>query len=247
MTLMTPFHRSAGLLLLAGSLVSCARSRPPDAEPPETGPSLARDPRPEVDPSDFVDRIDNPYFPLEPGTVFRYANGDGRGTNVVTVTAERKTVMGIRATVVLDEEFSAGVPVESTYDWYAQDREGTVWYLGEDTREVERERVVSSAGSWEAGREGARPGILMLAHPVPGERYRQEYLEGEAEDMGRVLEVDVSATVPAGTWDDCIRTEDTTPLEPEVRETKVYCRGVGLVLEDEGPGSRNELVAVERH
>lgn len=227
-----------------------------EREPPEeagaaaagsgTHPAAVATPyEPDVDPASFVDRVDNPYFPLTPGTVFRYANSNGRATNVVTVTDRTKEVMGIAATVVLDRGYADGELVEETYDWYAQDRRGNVWYLGEDSREMEKGRAVSTSGSWEAGRDGARPGIIMLAHPAPGERYRQEYREGEAEDIGTVLETGAEVTVPYGAFSDCVRTEDTTPLEPDVRETKVYCRGTGLVLENEGPDSRNRLVAVE--
>lgn len=199
---------------------------------------------PDLEPSDFVATVDNPWFPLTPGTVFRYAHTNG-ARNVVTVTDGAKSILGIRATVVRDQEYDGDELVEDTYDWYAQDRRGNVWYLGEDTRELEAGRLVSRSGSWEAGRNGAQPGIVMPATPETGRRYRQEYLEGEAEDIGEILEVDAGATVARGSFSGCVRTADTTPLEPDVRETKVYCRGVGLVLEEEGPGARNELVAVE--
>lgn len=213
-----------------------------------SNPATVRTPyAPDIEADEFADRIDNPFFPLVPGTALRYASTDGGETGTVTVTDRTRTVMGITATVVLDQVYSDGELAEETYDWYAQDEEGNVWYMGEDSRELEGGQVTSTAGSWEAGRDGALPGIIMLAQPAVGQRYRQEYLEGEAADIGKVLELGVSVTTPYGSFQDCIRTENTTPLEPRVRETKVYCRGVGLVLENEGPGSRNELVAVERN
>lgn len=219
----------------------------PEARARTSNPAPVAEPyEPAFDASAMADRIDNPFFPLVPGTTFRYANANEGETGAVTVTDERRTVMGVPVTVVLDRVYADGELEEETYDWYAQDSDGNVWYMGEDTREMEEGQTVSTSGSWEAGRQGALPGIIMLARPTRGRRYRQEYRRGAAEDVGRVLEQGVRVTVPYGSFSDCIRTEDTTPLEPAVRETKVYCRGVGLVLEDEGAGSRNELVAVEK-
>ncbi len=199
---------------------------------------------PRIDAADFVGRVDNPYFPLAPGTVFRYRSSDGE-TDVVAVTDSTKMILGISATVVIDRVYENGALSEETHDWYAQDRRGNVWYLGEDSRELRNGRSISTSGSWEAGKNGARPGIIMEARPTAGDAYRQEYRKGVAEDMGKVLALGVSAAVPFGSFQDCMRTLDTTPLEPEVRETKVYCRGVGLVLENEAPGASNELVSVE--
>lgn len=224
------------------SAATSPNSRP--ATSPNPAP-VASPYHPALQPSDFVAKVDNPYFPLTPGTVFTYRNANGE-RNVVTVTDRTKTVMGIRATVVMDREYDGDELAEETADWYAQDRAGNVWYLGEDSREMEDGRVASTSGSWEAGRDGAQPGILMLAEPRVGERYRQEYLKREAEDVGEVVERGVGVTVPAGSYSDCVRTADTSPLEPDARETKVYCRGVGLVQENEGPKSVNRLVAIER-
>ncbi|MBV9109761.1 MAG: hypothetical protein JO306_10180 [Gemmatimonadetes bacterium] len=204
---------------------------------------------PPFHPARFVPAVTNPWFPLAPGTTWRYA-GTGsaaRESGVVTVMDETKTIQGVRATVVRDLVFRNGRLVEDTRDWYAQDRDGNVWYLGESTRELRGGRVASTGGSWEAGAGGARAGIVMWADPAAhvGEAYRQEYLPGKAEDVGRVVALRPSATVGGRTFRDCVETEDTSPLEPAVRERKLYCRGAGLVRESESPRAGSELVSVE--
>ena len=205
---------------------------------------------PHLDSSKFSGAVTHPYFPLVPGTRFRY-RGTGASSNKVTVstvTSQSRTVMGIRATVVHDQTFDRGSLIEDTFDWYAQDSVGNVWYLGEQTRSMKNGRVVSTVGSWEYGVNGAKPGVVMWADPAAhiGESYRQEYLPGVAEDMGKVLSVRTRAAVPHGTYRDCVETEDTTPLEPDVRERKYFCRGVGLVRELETGGAGSTLVAVEK-
>jgi hypothetical protein len=205
---------------------------------------------PRLDASTFGRAVTNPYFPLVPGTVFRFRGTGGASaeSTVVTVTSDTRVVNGIPATVVRDQVFRAGELIEDTYDWYAQDGEGNVWYLGEDTKEFRNGRVQSTQGSWEAGVGGAKPGIIMWANPGAhiGKRYRQEYLPGEAEDWGKVLAVSESVVVPYGRFEGCVKTEDTTPLEPNVLEHKYYCRGIGVVKEVESRGEGMELVAVER-
>jgi hypothetical protein len=138
--------------------------------------------------------------------------------------------------------------VEDTYDWYAQDREGNLWYLGEDTKEYEDGRVVSTKGSWEAGVKGAQAGIVLPAHPRPGLSYRQEYYAGQAEDRARVLSLDGKAKVPFGSFGPCLVTADTTPLEPNLLEHKYFARGVGpvLVLAKSPKAGREELVEFRR-
>ena len=208
----------------------------------------AYDPR--LDSSRFTRAVTHPYFPLIPGTRLRY-RGTGASSNKVTVstvTSQSRTVMGIRATVVHEQAFDHGSLIEDTFDWYAQDSIGNVWYLGEQTRSMKNGRVVSTVGSWEYGVNGAQPGVVMWADPAAhiGESYRQEYLPGVAEDVGKVLSVRTRAAVPHGTYRDCVETEDTTPLEPDVRERKYFCRGVGLVRELETGGAGSTLVAVEK-
>jgi hypothetical protein len=203
---------------------------------------------PVIDPADFVDQIDHPYLPLRPGNRWVYEGTDGDETEhiEVEVTLDRREVFGISAVVVRDTVTMNGQLVEDTYDWFAQDREGNVWYLGEETAEYEDGEVVSTEGSWEAGVDGALPGIVMPAAPaVGGAAYRQEYLPGEAEDMGQTIRVGETATVAAGRYADVVVTREWTPLEPEVVEEKSYAPGVGLVLEVKTAGGegRVELVS----
>jgi hypothetical protein len=201
---------------------------------------------PEIDPANFVEEIDNPYLPLTPGSRWVYEGvEDGETERVeVVVTDQRREVMGISAIVVRDTVSEDGELVEDTLDWFAQDREGNVWYLGEDSKEIEDGEVVSTEGSWEAGVDGALPGIVMLAEPAVGEAYRQEFYEDEAEDLGEVIETGASATVPAGSFDDVVVVREWNPLEPDVVEDKYHAPGVGVVLESivEGGDGRVELI-----
>jgi hypothetical protein len=202
---------------------------------------------PTIDPADFSATVDHPYLPMTPGSrwVYEGETEDGLERIEVVVTDEVREVMGVTAVVVRDTETLDGEVIEDTFDWFAQDRDGNVWYFGEDTTEFEDGEAVSTAGSWEAGVDGALPGIVMLADPAVGDAYRQEFYAGEAEDMGEVLRLGESVTVPAGAFDDVVVTEDWTPLEPEVVEEKSYAPGVGLVLEEKvsgGDGERVELV-----
>jgi hypothetical protein len=187
----------------------------------------------ELDPADFTSEISNPWLPLRVGArwVYRETDGEGGVQRVeVTVLDETREVMGIEARVVHDVVTENGALVEDTYDWYAQDADGNVWYLGEETAEYEDGEVTTTAGSWEAGVDGAEPGIAMPADPADGLEYRQEYLEGEAEDAAEVLGVDEWVEVPAGAYDEVLMTKDFTPLQPEILEHKFYARDVGLVL-----------------
>jgi hypothetical protein len=205
----------------------------------------------ELDPADFVVEIDNPYWPMSPGGKWVYRETDGQGGEmrvVVSVTGRTRTILGIAATVVHDLVTEHGVTVEDTYDWYAQDRWGNVWYMGERTAEYEDGKVVTRAGSWEAGIDGAQPGIALPGSPEVGMAYRQEYKAGEAEDQGEVLSVDEHAEVPFGSYAHVLMTRDTTPLEPDVVEHKFYARGVGpvLALTVSGGADREELVLYRR-
>jgi hypothetical protein len=200
----------------------------------------------------FTTRIDNPYLPMAPGSrwVYRETATDG-GTQRVVVKVTHRTrpiANGVTARVVRDTATENGKVIEDTFDWYAQDRRGNVWYLGEDTKEYENGKVVSTHGSWEAGVNGARGGLVMPAHPRPGMQYRQEYLRGEAEDSARVLSIDDQAEVPFGHFKHVVLTKDWNPLEPKVLEYKLYARGVGpvLALTVSGGGDREELVSFTR-
>ena len=184
-------------------------------------------------PSGAPNAIDNRYFPLVPGTTFVY-EGFKEGAemrNVVVVTGATKTILGIRATVVRDTAFEDGIKAEDTFDWYAQDDAGNVWYMGEDTREFDEEgNVVSTEGSWEAGVDGARPGIIMQARPRPGTTYRQEYSVDVAVDMATVINRHRHATVPYGSFGNVVETKEFSCLEHTL-DHKFYAPGVGLIME----------------
>lgn len=197
-------------------------------------------------PSSWAATVTNAYFPLQPGTrsEFQAVLEDGVETIIVEVLAGTRNVNGVPAVRVRDRVYLDGDLIEDTEDWYAQDAAGNVWYLGEDAKEIEDGRVVSTAGSWEWGENGALPGIMMWANPAAhiGEEYRQEYYRGEAEDWGKVVGVGQSVTVPFGTFANCIRTEDWNALEPGEKEDKYYCPDTGLVLEVKDD-ERVELIA----
>jgi hypothetical protein len=198
---------------------------------------------PAFDPANFTDPQANPYFPLEPGVRAVYEGGDERVE--VTVTGETREIAGVTATVVIDQVFANGELIEDTVDWYAADNAGNVWYLGEETAEYENGKVVTTAGSWEAGVDGALPGIIMLADPRVGDAYRQEFYVGEAEDVAKVYALGESASVPAGSYQEVLVTEDWTPLDPGLRERKWYAPGIGVVFEETIAGGSGTLSLVE--
>jgi hypothetical protein len=231
----------ARLLIALAALAACNGSG-------SLGPPSDPDYDPMLDAADFGGPIDNPLYPLVPGTTFHYESEteDGLETNDVIVTGDTRQILGITAVVVHDQVFLDGELTEDTFDWYAQDDAGNVWYLGEDSREFEDGELVGTAGSWEAGVDGAKPGIIMKAAPQVGDRYYQEFYLGEAEDEGEVVAVGQSVSVPFGDFQGCTATEDFTRLEPGGRERKTYCPGTGLVLEESLSGDeRNELVAID--
>jgi hypothetical protein len=202
-------------------------SRPESGRP--TQPSLPTGPDPvNLDPANFSADISNPYWPMKPGTrwIYRSVEADG-----VRDTAREK-----------------GQIVEDTVDWYAQDSDGNVWYMGEQTAEFENGKVVSRAGSWEAGKDGAMPGIMLPAQPQDGQKYRQEYKKGEAEDNGEVLATDHLVEVKAGRYQQALVTMDTSTIEPDVVEYKFYAPGVGpvLALDVSGGTAREGLVKVAK-
>ncbi len=208
-----------------------------------------KDRRGDIDPEDFVSGIDNEFFPLVPGTTFVYeGESDGVPTrDVMYVTHETKVILGVTCIVVHDRAFENGVLVEDTFDWFAQDEEGNVWYLGEDSKELDPDgNVISTHGSWEAGVDGARPGIIMEAHPRVGDRYYQELARGVAEDQALVLSRDAEECVTYGCLDDLLVTKEWTRLERGVAEHKYYAEGVGFVLGImvRGGEERLELVSV---
>ena len=184
------------------------------------------------------------------GARWTYTEVDAEGNEqrvVVEVLEQTRDILGIAATVVHDQVTEDGELVEDTFDWYGQDAQGNLWYLGEATEEYENGEVVSTAGSWEAGVDGAQAGIILPASPTVGQTYRQEYYAGEAEDNGEILSVAEMVGVEVGDFEDVVMTKDTTPLEPDVLEYKWYASGVGVVLViGVSPDfSREELVEVE--
>ena len=236
-----------GLLLLLALLFLFACGE--DGGEGEATASLPQGAEPvDLDPAEFTVEIDNPYWPMRPGSRWVYRERDGEGGTqrvVVTVAREAKRIAnGIEVRVVHDVVSQDGEPVEITDDWYAQDSVGNVWYLGERTAEYENGEVVSRAGSWEAGVDGAQPGVIMPAEPRPGLAYRQEYYVGEAEDRAKVLSLDEQVEVPFGHFSDVLLTKDLVPLEPDMLEYKLYARGVGpvLTLDVSGASGREELI-----
>jgi hypothetical protein len=211
---------------------------------PGPGPAAAG-----IDPARFGARVDNPWFPLKPGTtwVFEGVKDGKRARDVVTVSRRTAMVGGVRCAVVEDRLYLAGRLHERTTDWYSQDDQGSVWYFGEQTAELDnRGRVASTEGSWQAGRDGAEPGIFMPARPQVGRSYRQEFYRGHAEDHFRIIGLFGAAATPAGA--NALLTLEWTPLEPAVRDHKLYVRGVGVVLEQtvKGGDERLELVSMRR-
>jgi hypothetical protein len=204
------------------------------------------------DPADFTADITHPYWPMKPGTRWTYRDVDEKGevqTVVVVATAEtKKLANGITARVVRDTVRSDGELVEDTLDWYAQDSAGNVWYMGEDTAEFENGKIASREGSFEAGVGGALPGILLPAEPQVGQKYRQEYLKGEAEDNGEVLGINQRVEVQTGRYSDALLTRDTTNLEPDVVEYKLYAPDIGPVLavDISGGAAREALVKLDK-
>ena len=237
-----------GIVILFLAVGCSSRTQNSTASPPESQPDgrvYTLDPRP----ADFVEGIDNPYFPLIPGTKLEYEIRRGDTVlerDTVEVLSEKREVNGIQATVVRDTVTVGDQLVEDTYDWFAQDKEGNVWYVGESVDNYIAGVLVNHSGSWEWGVDGALPGIIMWADPTAhfNEEYYQEYYPGRAEDKGQVLSVDESVTVPFGSFENVVQTYDFSSLETRAKEHKFYAPGVGLIKEiDLNSGEEMVLVA----
>jgi hypothetical protein len=243
------------VVALAGCAVTVAIVAASAGAAPDVNRSLPQGSEPAMlNPADFTTKIDNPYWPMAPGSQWVYREIDTTGARqkvVITVTSKTKKIAnGITARVIRDVVTQKGAKVEVTDDWYAQDKDGNVWYLGEKTAEYKNGKVASRRGSFEAGVDGAQAGIAMPANPEPGLSYRQEYYKGEAEDKAAVVTVGQERVqVPYGfVSKDVLMTRDLVPLEPRVQELKFYARGVGLLLSvhTDGRGGRAELVSFKR-
>jgi hypothetical protein len=201
---------------------------------------------PTIDPANFGSVIDNPFFPLEPGTVRIYEGQTDKGFEhvEVTVTSDTKQIMGVTCVVLKDIVTVDGKTEEETFDWYAQDKDGNVWYFGEDTKKYEN-GTVSTEGSFEAGVDGAMPGILMKGNPQVKDAYREEYYQTHAEDEAEVVSMSEAVTVPYGSYSDVLMTKNTTKLEPDLLENKYYAKGVGSVLEVDVAGGSGQVELIE--
>jgi hypothetical protein len=234
-------------LLLLGLVILCGCTSEDDSSNGNGGYN------PVIDPADFVSGVNNPYFNLEPGRTLHFLNTIIEGADTtyenidVTMTSDTRVVMGVTCVVVRDVVTVNGDTLEDTYDWHAQNMDGDVWYFGEDTRAWENGQWITE-GSWEAGVDGALPGIVMWGDPDQhlGEAYYQEFYEDEAMDQAEVLSVDDTVTVAYGFFDTCVKTRDWTELEPGVEENKFYAPDIGVVLTvmTQGGNSREELVGI---
>jgi hypothetical protein len=230
---------SASVLLAKPTSIFAARRST------EATPEVAYNPT--IDPANFVTTIDNPYLPFTPGTLF-ILEGDKEGEkqrNEVLVTSDTKLILDISCVVVEDRVWVEEKLIESTLDWYAQDKDGNVWYMGEYSESYENGPTPDTAGSWEGGVDGALPGIVMQANPVKGDSYRQEYYAGEAEDMAQVIEVGTPFKVAYGSFDDTIVTREWSPLEPSVEEHKTYVKDIGFVYGISVKGEHETLELID--
>jgi hypothetical protein len=215
------------------------------------GGSAAAPATPPAPPAKFVARVTNTWFPLTPGTTYRYTgvSGGKAAREIFTVARKTRVIQGVRCTVVHDAVYEGGRLVERTTDWYAQAANGTVWYFGESTAEFdERGQVVSTEGSWEAGVDGAKAGIYMPPRPQVGQTFQQEYYKGHAEDYFKVLSLSADVSTPYASSKRALLTKEWTPLEPGAVAQKFYLRGIGIVKEQavKGTSERLQLVSVTR-
>jgi hypothetical protein len=237
-------------LALGWACLGCGPDENDDPKPNETfnddtpapfDPSTPYEPM--VEPSDLSANITNPFLPMPVGAtwVSEMVTEDGTERIEVSVESATREVWGVDVRVVHDSAYLDGELIEDTEDWFAEDGAGNVWYMGEETIAYDPTEPPSTAGSWEAGVNGALPGIVMLADPSVSSRYRQEYYVGEAEDYAIVRAHDQEVSVPAGDYTGCIKIEERSVLEPDMQEFKYYCAGVGNVLVEEEE-DREELV-----
>ena len=255
----TRYLTIAGALAIVFAMTSCSDSSATKTSTPVTKAAAAASCplpvfgpgdgyRPAIAPASFSATVDNPYFPLTPGVTNVYTGvKDGKAAlSIFDVTSRTVIIDGVTTRVVEDRLYLDNVLEERTSDYYAQDVCGNVWYFGEDTATLDANgKVVSTDGSFRAGVDGAQPGVFMQAVPELGRRFRQEWSPGNAEDTYKVIKLDTQITVPAGRFQHGLRTEETTALEPDVVDNKVYVKGIGEVLEQAVRGRAEALRLVE--
>ncbi|MDH4057686.1 MAG: hypothetical protein OEU76_02925 [Cyclobacteriaceae bacterium] len=198
----------------------------------ETGPKVFDlDYMAHISPENFVNKVTNKFFPLSVGSTYTYVGESAGGIEriEIEILSDTRVVMGITCTIVRDKVYKNDVLIEDTFDWYAQDKDGNVWYFGEDVDNYIDGVVDNHYGSWEAGVGGAEPGIIMLANPVLNLKYRQEHHVGQAEDQGEVVEKNVALTVIAGSFTGCLKIKETNPLDPDFLEYKYFAPGIGNI------------------
>ena len=201
----------------------------------------------DINPEDFIVKIDNRFFPLPPGVTFIYkGNREGhKQRDEFTVTDRTIVIAGVTCRVVHDKVFERGILRENTFDYFAQDRDGNVWYFGEDTEELDKKgRVVSTEGTWRAGVNGAQPGVIMEAHPRVNDHYFQEQAAPLAQDEAVVLKLHETVAVPLAKFTNCLETKEFTQLEPGNVEHKFYAPGIGFVLSVVVKGGKERLALV---
>lgn len=199
-------------------------------------------------PPGFTARVDNPWYPLEPGTTYTYRGvKDGQPSRDVFIVTHRTTTVDSAPCVVIqDRLYLSGHLGERTTEWFSQDKQGNVWYFGENTATLDKKgHVTSTSGTWRAGVKAAKPGIFMFAHPTVGRSAQQEFFKGQAEDHFQVLNLHASVRVPFASSHRALLTKEWTPLEPGTIDHKLYLRGVGTVLEQtvKGGSERAALVS----
>ena len=226
----------ASCVFLAGALAQGPLSAETSAESGRYAPTINR--------GDFTPAVTNKYFTLKPGTKFLFKNKSGSERIEVAVTDEKKEVMGVTTIVVRVKEWKRDMLVEETSDWYAQDKSGTVWYFGEAVDNYKDGKLADHKGSWEAGVDGAMPGVIMLGEPRVGQTYRQEYYKGKAEDMGTIVALDAAVAVPFGRFEECLQVKDWSRVE-QGTEYKYYCPAVGFLTMEESTGGGDKLELVE--
>jgi hypothetical protein len=251
-------QRVATRILVLGAVVGVtagfgSSSNASSSTAPRSGPSPSQlapihgTYSPSIHPADFVARVDNPFWPLKPGTGFHYEGVRGKTAQADDefVTHRTKPILGISSTVVRDTVSEGGRPIERTFDWYAQDKQGNVWYMGELALERKHGHFAKASDSWESGVNGAKPGIIMPAHPKRGDAYRQEfYPPGQALDQARVLGRRGTVTVPYGTFKRPLVTSEFSPLEPQT-EQKFYVAGLGEIAEKVVKGHHEQFQLVK--